>query len=558
MTQTLLADGWRALQRNDARTAEGIARSALRSNPDAVEFVELLAASYYRQGRFQEAIAPLRAVVDRLAPKGAGFSLGYCYLATGDERNAEAVLRNELARYPDAVESQNLLGVLLARQRRHDEALAVFRVAIERHPAYGGTYNNLGNTLSELGRHEEAIPYLEKAIEIQPGDVQALCNLGNAYRALGRLEDAAACVERALKIAPEDFEAHNSLGVIHRDRSRYDEAIGRFQKAVAINPAHAPAWHNLGLALDHVNRHEQALDSLEKALALRRDPETLVGLGNALQRLGRLEAAVSRYREAIALQDDLVSAHSGLGTALQDMKRPDEAAACFERVLSIAPDDENAPTALAWARATGCDWRDYEARVQALRRDVREGRSVVAPFTFLALCQDLEEQKLCAERYLAEKIPHAPAALASAGARGDGRVRVAYLSADFREHPVAQCIHELLRTHDRSRFEVIGVSLGADDASDMRAKLKASFDRYIDVRRMADAEAAAAIRDLGVDIAVDLMGFTKGCRPGILAHRPAPVQVAYLGYAGTMGAGFIDYLIADRFTITEEEQKHYS
>src|SRR5215831_5899862 len=164
MTQTLLADGWRALQRNDARTAEGIARSALRSNPDAVEFVELLAASYYRQGRFQEAIAPLRTVFERLAPKGAGFSLGYCYLATGDEKNAETVLRNEVARYPDAVESQNLLGVLLARQRRHDEALAVFKGAIERHPGYGGTYNNLGNMLSELGRHEEAIPYLEKAI----------------------------------------------------------------------------------------------------------------------------------------------------------------------------------------------------------------------------------------------------------------------------------------------------------------------------------------------------------------------------------------------------------
>lgn len=558
MTQTLLADGWRALQRNDARTAEGIARSALRSNPDAMEFVELLAASYYRQGRFREAIAPLKAVVDRLAPKGAGYSLGFCYLATGDEKSAEMVLRNEIAKYPDAMESQNLLGVLLARQRRYEEALAVFAAAIERQPEYGGTYNNMGNTLSELGRHEEAIAYLNKAIEIQPADAQAHCNLGNAYRQLGRLEEAAASVERALKITPGDYEAYNTLGVIQRDSGRYDEAVGCFQRAVEINRDHAPAWHNLGLALDHQNRHEQALQSLERALALRPDPETLVGLGNALQKLGRLEAAVSRYREAIALQDDLVSAHSGLGTALQDMKRPDGAAACFEKVLAIAPDDENAPTALAWARATACDWGDYEARVQALRRDVRERRSVVAPFTFLALCQDLEEQKLCAERYLAEKIPHAPPALGRAAAHDDGRVRVAYLSADFREHPVAQCIHELLRVHDRSRFEVIGVSLGADDASEMRAKLKASFDRYVDVRRMADSEAAAAIRDLGVDIAVDLMGFTKGCRPGILAHRPAPVQVAYLGYAGTTGADFIDYLLADRFVIPEEQQKRYS
>src|SRR5262249_10931857 len=143
-------------------------------------------------------------------------------------------------------------------------------------------------------------------------------------------------------------------------------------------------------------------------------------------------------------------------------------------------------------------------------------------------------------------------------ARGDGRIRLAYLSADFREHPVAQCIHELLRIHDRSRFEVIGVSLGAEDASEMRAKVKASFDRFLDVRRMGDAEAAAAIRDLGADIVVDLTGFTKGCRPGILAHRPAPVQVAYLGYPGTSGAGFIDYLLADRFVVPEEHERYYS
>lgn len=183
---------------------------------------------------------------------------------------------------------------------------------------------------------------------------------------------------------------------------------------------------------------------------------------------------------------------------------------------------------------------------------------MVSPFTFLALCPDLEEQRLCAERYLADKIRQSPAALARGGARGDGRIRLAYLSADFREHPVAQCIHELLRIHDRTRFEVLGVSLGADDASEMRAKVKASFDRFLDVGRMGDAEAAAAIRDLGADIIVDLTGFTKGCRPGILAHRPAPLQVAYLGYPGTTGAGFIDYLLADRFVIPEEHERHYS
>jgi protein O-GlcNAc transferase len=558
MTQTSVADGWRALQRNDPRAAETIARTALRDKPQAIEFVELLAASYYRQGRFQEAIAPLKQVVDRLAPKGAGHSLGYCYLAVGDEKNAELVLRNEVGKYPDSVESQNLLGVLLARQRRNDEALAVFAAAIERHPGFGATYNNMGNMLSELARHEEAIPYLKKAIEIQPANVPAHCNLGKAYFALGRHEEATACVERALRIAPDDFEAHNTLGAIRRDRGDYEQAVASFERAVAINPAYAPAWNNLGHTLAHLNRYEQAFQSLEKALSLRPDfPEALVGLGNVLQRLGRFDAAESRYRKAIALQADLVSAHSGLGTALLEMKRPDEAAACFERVLALDPDDEDAPSALAWEHAAACDWGDYEARVQALRKDVREGQSAVVPFTFLALCQNLEEQRLCTEHYLAERVPRPPSPFRHAGAR-EGRIRLAYLSADFREHPVAQCIHELIRIHDRSRFEVIGVSLGADDRSKMRSKLRGAFDRFVDVMHMSDSEAAAAIHELGADIVVDLTGYTKGTRPGILAHRPAPVQVSWLGYPGTSGADFIDYLIADRFVIPEEHRRHYT
>ena len=557
--QAGLADGWRAMERNDLRAAEEIARTALRGDPRALDFVELLAASCYRQGRYGEAIAPLKELFEKLGPRGVGYSLGYCYFATGDGRNAEAVLRREIAKYPDSVESQNLLGVLLVQQHRREEAAALFAAAIERHPEYGGTYNNMGNTLLELGRHEEAIPYLKKAIEMQPADVQARCNLGNAYRALKRYEEALACVEEVLRFAPDDFEAHNALGVIYRDSERCDRALACFQKALAINPVYPPAWHNLGLALDYLNRHEEAVQSFEKALSLRPDfAETHVGLGNALQRMGRTEAAVSCYRKAISLEGDLVSALSGLGTALQDLRRSQEAIACFRKVLAIQPDDDNALTAIVWAQATSCDWREYDARAQELRAHVREGRSVVAPFTFLAVCQDVEEQRLCAEGYIAHRLPGPRPALHRGGARAGEKIRLAYVSSDFGEHPVANCAHELFRLHDRSRFEVIGVSLGIDDRSEMRAKLEKTFDRFVDVRRMGDSEAAATIRDLEVDIAVDMGGHTRSSRLGILAHRPAPVQVEFLGYPGTTGAPFIDYLIADRFVIPEEHRRYYS
>jgi predicted O-linked N-acetylglucosamine transferase (SPINDLY family) len=553
-----VAEGWQAMERSDFRAAEEIASSALRNNPRDIDFVQLLAASYYQQSRFQEAIEPLKVVHERLGPKGIGYNLGYCYLVAGDAKSAQIVLEKEVGAFPDLVESQNLLGISLTRQGRHQEALTVFASAIERHPGFGGTYNNMGNTLSDLGRHAEAVPYLKKAIEIQPDDARAYYNLGNAYRALGRHDAAMKCVHQALKISPNDYEAHNSLGVVLKDSNRCDEAVVCFHQALAINPGYFAAHHNLGLALDHLNRYEEAIQSFERALATRPEsPDTYVGLAGACRKLARLDDAVACYRKAISLQPDLASAHFNLGLVLEDLKRFEEAAACIEKTLAIKPDHKYARSALSWAQAAICDWREHGARVETLRAHVREGRSVVNPFAFLALCQDPGEQRVCAERYLADELPDRPAPLQERKVRHE-RIRIAYLSADFREHAVAQCTHELFRLHDRSKFEVFAVSFGIDDGSEMRSKLEASFDRFLDVRQMSDSDVAGAIRELGIDIAVDLMGYTKGCRPGILARRPSPIQVSYLGYPGTMAADFMDYVLADRFVLPQEHQAFYS
>ena len=239
-------------------------------------------------------------------------------------------------------------------------------------------------------------------------------------------------------------------------------------------------------------------------------PATYVGLGNTCQKQLRLEAAVSCYRKAISLQPDLASAHLNLGLALQDMKRLEEAVACFEKVLALRPDHPTAVSALAWARAMSCDWRRRSERVEALRALVREGPSIVDPFAFLAMCQEPGEQKLCAERYLADAMPNKLPELQHGGEVGPGKIRVAYLSADFRDHPVAHCVGELFRLHDREKFELFGVSFGADDGSEIRAGLRGTFDQFLDVRGMSDLETAGRIRDLGIDIAVDLMGYTKG------------------------------------------------
>jgi predicted O-linked N-acetylglucosamine transferase (SPINDLY family) len=230
--------------------------------------------------------------------------------------------------------------------------------------------------------------------------------------------------------------------------------------------------------------------------------------------------------------------------------------ASFARACEIAPHTPYALSSLVWSALHCCDWRDLDARIRALRDQVRRDIPA-APFTLLAVCDAPAEQLHCAARHVREALPAQPP-LARATRSAPGRIRLVYLSADFHEHATAYLMARLFELHERSRFELIGVSYGPDDRSAMRERVVRAFDRFIDVREMSDAAAARTIAGLQPGILVDLKGHTAQSRLGILAHRPAPLQIAYLGYPGTSAAPFIDYLIADRVVIGAQEEDLYS
>ena len=552
-----LAAGWNAIER-DPRSAEEIARTALRGESPHIEFVRLLGASLFLQDRFREAIEPFREVFQKARTAGAGYHLGHCHLAVGDPKTASAVLEQVVREFPQMVQAHNLLGISLAQQSRHREALAHFAFAIERSPRDAETHNNMGNALSELGRYEEAISYFEKATELTPDDPQARNNLGNALFKLHRSDEAIAAYRKAIDLAPDYAKAHSNLGAALVERNRYEEAVTSCQTALAIDPNHANAHINLGLAYHGLYRFDEAIACYQKALAIAPESaETHTNIGLTQQRQKRLEEAIASHRGAIALRPGLAHAHLNLAFTLQSLKRHEEAIDCFKRVLAIEPDHKYAIGGLLQSELASCRWDDFSARIGALEKLVREGSSVAEPFVLLAVSQNPEEQKLCAERFVADKVRWRPAPLWRGEQYRHRKIRVAYLSADFREHPVAYCIQELFGLHDRSRFEIFGVSFGADDGSEMRSRLMSSFDRSFDVRTKDDSQVASLVRELEADIAIDLMGHTSESRPGIFALRPAPVQAAYLGFAGTTGSEFIDYLIADRFVIPEEDRRHY-
>jgi protein O-GlcNAc transferase len=355
-------------------------------------------------------------------------------------------------------------------------------------------------------------------------DASRLRQRGNEELASGAFAAAVASYRAALVIEPGSVRAHNNLGQALMRLDRRAEAMASYERAIELDPGYAIAYNNLGIAL-----HEQ----------------------------GAYEAALRCYERALELNPSFAEAHNNLGNTLQQLKRYDEAARHFERLFDLVPDHQRALGAAFGARLACCDWTQYADASARIAAGVHAAQPVIQPFTFLAISDSPELQLRCARIHVDNLLP-AAARLPWNGARYEHeKIRVAYLSADYHEHATAALTAGLFEAHDRQRFETIAISFGPDDSSAMRRRLEGAFDRFIDIRQMSDTQAVQLLQSLEIDIAVDLKGHTTR-RLGLLARRPAPVQVNYLGYPGTMGLEQIDYILADPIVLPREQRCHYS
>src|SRR5208283_2278841 len=313
--------------------------------------------------------------------------------------------------------------------------------------------------------------------------------------------------------------------------------------------------YNRGTVLSALKRNEEALASYDRALALKRDfAEALNNRGGALSALKRHEEALSSYDRALALKPAFAEALQNRGSALTSLGRHEAALKDLERAHNLNADLPFAKGMLLHARMHCCDWRTFEDESRQVIAEVRAGNRGAEPFMFLGISDSAQDQLRCSQTWVHDQCPPPASAVWTGGRYRHERIRVAYVSSDFRAHPLGHLMAALFEQHDRERFETIAVSLGPDDHSAMRSRLKGAFERFIDARQYSDREVAKLMREMEVDIAVDRNGFTTGARPGIFALRPAPIQVSYLAYPGTTGADYIDYLIADEVVIPREQQ----
>ena len=402
-----------------------------------------------------------------------------------------------------------------------------------------------------------AIETYHRCLLLAPYSPEVHNNLGTALDRVGRLAEAEECFRHAHALDPAYARPLVNLGRVLRLQGKASEALASLERALALAPDHAAALTNIGFVLTDLGRRTEAIQHLRRALTLDVSlAEAHHGLGRALLDSGDASAAADSLQRALSLKPSLIEACLPLATSLTLLQRLPEAVKVLERTLESRPDDPEALAERLNCSLRMCDWERVSDTLRRLR-GIAGGAARAAPFLLMAV-SDVPEEHLEAARIRAAAIMRDRVPLAAPRGWAHPKIRVAYVSGDFHTHATSFLIAELLELHDRSAFEIFGVSFGPDDASPLHRRVHAAFDECFEAREKSDTDVAFWLREREIDIAVDLKGYTAFSRPGIFACRPAPVQVSYLGYPGTLAAPFIDYLIADRWVIPEAERRFFT
>jgi predicted O-linked N-acetylglucosamine transferase (SPINDLY family) len=471
---------------------------------------------------------------------------------------ADGNLCRLLSMKSDHADAWHCRALVACRRDRPGPAIELAIRAVILDPSSAPFFATLGYACRGAEFTDRAVGAYGRALRVKPDFAQASSNRGNALRDLGFRREAEQAFRGAICADPGYADAFANLALCLNDGDAPSAALTAARIAVVAAPASTQAHFAVGLSLLRLDRARESARSYHTALALSPGyADALANLGNAQRQEEPGPKSMDAFRRAIRARPDLSEAYYNLGNELLRLERSEEAAAAYHAAICLKPDFVGALYHYVHCQRVLCLWRGFERKQRHFMNLIGFSHGDVPPFTLLTLDSTLAEQRRVAELWAAaqatgvQRLP--PAARVSRR-----KIRLGYLSPDFRNHAVAYLAAELYERHDRDRFEVFAFSYGPDDKSPMRARLMAAFDKFSDIAGLSDHEAALAIRDAGIDILIDLAGHTKDARARILAYRPAPIQVNFLGYPGTMGGDFIDYIIADPVCIAAGQEIHFS
>jgi len=480
----------------------------------------------------------------------------------------------------------------LHRSGRLAEAELLYLKSLAADKDFYPALHGMGLIRLHQGRAAEALPYIERGLTLQPDMPELLSNYALALASVGRNGGALEALDRVVELSPNNSRAWNNRGALRSKLHHNQEALTDFDRAVAVDPVNADAWNNRGLVLVELGRPDEALQSYDRVLQLQPNyVEARNNRGLALQTIGRAGEALAEFDCVLQEKPDHAGAWVNRASVLRAIGEVDQALRSYDRALALQP---NMPEALnsrancLWTRKSDLagaiidlerlmdirpdypyargdllhlnmhagDWRNLLRERTALDEGVLAGKRVVVPHAYQGLSSSPSDLLASAKIYVQDKYP--PLSSPQRRCRREGKIRLGYLCGEFRSHATMYLAAGLFEHHDRTRFEVSGFDNSRDDGSAMRRRVISTFDKFVPIQTLSDREAARLIASEEIDVLIDLNGFCGDQRMGVFAHRPARVQVNYLGYPGSLGTGFMDYILADAEVIPRGADPFYS
>ena len=527
----------------------------------ARHFYKLILSSYPKNSRAQRALELLNLEISQSTNQNVSQNIiDQLILLYNHGKFIELIKQTEklIALYPKAFIVWNINGVANKEIGRLNDALVAFKKTISLNPNFPEAYINLGTLFKRQGMIEEAMNAYKKALLLRPNYAEVFFNMAIIYKAQDNIEDAIKYYEKALSIKPEYADAYINLGTIFKEQNQSEKALEKFKKVLSFNPNNIEAIFNIGLINKENGDFEEAIEKYKKVLSLKPDYAQAynhIGIINAEK--GELKNAINMFNKSLEINPDYPDALNNIANIFMEERKLIKAIDIFKKVLALKPDYEITRSRKLHEQAHICDWEGIENDRSFIPHLGTIKQSIV-PFTLFSLEDVPESHKKRSEIYAKNRFSQASLLLESKLNNYKKPIRIGYFSSDFREHPVAYLLARVIEKHNRDDFEIFGYSIHKNKEDDLQKKLAKLFDVYKDVSQMNDKDVALLAREDEIDIAIDLNGYTQNARTRIFAYRAAPIQINYLGFPGTMGANFIDYIIADKNLIPKSSEKFYT
>ncbi|KAI9914899.1 hypothetical protein PsorP6_007576 [Peronosclerospora sorghi] len=545
-------------------------KMAILLDPQLVDAHSNLGNLYKVQGRLEDAKFCYTQAI-RLKPN---FAIAWSNLAglLKEDGQLDAAIEHytEAIRLaPDFADAYSNLGNALKEANRVDDAIQAYKSALQIRPNFAIAHGNLASCYFDSGQIELAIHTFRHAIQLEPNFPDVYNNLGNALRECGQPEQAVTCYRTALQLKPDHPHAYNNLGNALKDKGLVKEALHCYMTAARLLPQFAAAHSNIGSVLKEQGKLDQALAHYQQAITI--DPnfaDAYSNMGNVFKDLGRLDEAIQCYSTAIRLKPQFSDAYSNLAGAYKDGGRLVDAITCYRKALELRPHFPDAFANYFHSMVFICDWRSRTKDTEKLQLFVDEQLSTdgvlpaVQPFHALVYPLSMQRFQDISQRYAERaKLNVSLVDLPPMPYKAKGvseRLRIGYVSSDLGNHPLAHLMQSVFGMHDKSKFEVFCYATSPDDGSIWRKQIASSVENFIDICPLSNGDAARAIYADNIHILVNLNGYTKGARNEIFALKPAPVQVSYMGFCGTLGADYIHYMVGDAVVVPPEYRRYFT